>query len=214
MKIIVPVLNRYDLLQRMVMSLTEPVDLLLIIDNGDALEDLTVPDTVAETRILHMPNNMGVAGSWNLGIKMLPFESVWYFSSADAVFTPESLREFRNASPDEITLANNFPYWQSFAIGEKVVEKIGLFDESIYPIYFEDTEYVWRAEASMVKIVHIGSPVNHDNSSTINSDANLSRQNNTTFSSNSHYYEQKKAQGDFSEGRWDLNRRRRNNWQR
>ena len=34
MKLIVPVLNRYDLLNRMIASIDHPIEMLLVIDNG------------------------------------------------------------------------------------------------------------------------------------------------------------------------------------
>lgn len=208
MKLIVPVLNRYDLLQRMVDSIDIPLD-LLVLDNGDALKELRIPEWIT-ARVLHLPSNQGVAGSWNLGIKLLPFETVWFFSSADTQYKPGSLAKLAEAKPDEITLNASFPYWQTFAIGEDVVRRIGLFDENIFPIYFEDNDYMKRAEEAGVKITHIDAPVHHDNSSTINSDSHLRQQNSRTFSDNEKYFHSK------TEGlwHWSLDRRRNNYWQR
>jgi GT2 family glycosyltransferase len=208
MKLIVPVLNRYDLLQRMVDSIDIPLE-LLVLDNGDALETLKVPNMV-DARVLHLPTNQGVAGSWNLGIKLYPFESVWFFSSADTVYKPGTLEKMSHAKTDSITLNSEFPYWQTFAIGEEVVRRIGLFDENLYPIYFEDNDYMKRADEAGIKIEYLAAPVSHDNSSTIRSDENLARQNDRTFSNNSEYFRAK------TEGRWDwlLDRRRSNYWAR
>ncbi len=208
MKLIVPVLNRYDLLQRMVSSIDYPIEELLIIDNGDQLVDLKVPECVESLRVLPMPTNQGVAGSWNLGIKSYPFEKVWFFSSADTVYLPGALEKLATADPGGITLAASFPYWQTFAIGEEAVRKIGLFDENLYPIYFEDNDYTKRAEQLNIPIVHLDIPLTHDNSSTINSDPKLAQANGRTFSDNQHYFDTK------LEGTWDwsLDRRRKNYW--
>lgn len=207
-KLIVPVLNRYDLLQRMVSSIDYPIEELLIIDNGDQLVNLNLPDCVESLRILRMPSNQGVAGSWNLGIKFYPFEPVWFFSSADTVYLPGALEKLATATPEGITLAGSFPYWQTFAIGEEAVRKIGLFDENLYPIYFEDNDYTKRAELAGIPISYLDIPVTHDNSSTINSDPKLAQANNRTFSDNQHYFDTK------LEGSWDwsLDRRRKNYW--
>jgi GT2 family glycosyltransferase len=209
MKLIVPVLNRYDLLQRMVDSIDYPIEHLLIIDNGNELERLQTNEFVEELTVLTMPNNQGVAGSWNLGIKCFPFESVWFFSSADTVYLPGALEQLSKASPDKITLTARFPHWQTFAIGEGAVKAIGLFDESIFPIYFEDNDFMRRADLAGIEIERIDIPVEHDNSSTINSDANYMSRNGTTFVSNMEYYNAKQPE---SEGRWDLERRRANEW--
>jgi GT2 family glycosyltransferase len=207
-KLIVPVLNRYDLLQRMVSSIDYPIEHLLIIDNGLGLECLEIPNLVQKMTVLSMPSNQGVAGSWNLGIKCFPFEPVWFFSSADTVYEPGALEKMSKAKPSEITLAASFPYWQTFAIGEEAVRKIGLFDENLYPIYFEDNDYMKRAESAQIPISYIDIPVTHDNSSTINSDPKLAQANNRTFPDNKNYFDTK------LEGSWDwsLDRRRNNYW--
>ena len=209
MKLIVPVLNRYDLLQRMVSSIDYPIEHLLIIDNGRGLEPLEINDFIEEVTVLPMPTNQGVAGSWNLGIKLLPFEPVWFFSSADTVYLPGALAKLAEAKPDEITLAASFPYWQTFAIGEEVVRRIGLFDENLYPIYFEDNDYMKRAAEVGITENRIDIPLWHENSATIHSDPNLARQNSRTFIDNSSYFESK-TQGLWH---WSLDRRRNNYWQ-
>ena len=209
MKLIVPVLNRYDLLQRMVLSIDFAIEELLIIDNGNALEGLQTNEQVKKLTILPMPSNQGVAGSWNLGIKCFPFEPVWFFSSADTVYQPGALEELSKAKTDRITLTSRFPHWQTFAIGEEVVRSIGLFDESIFPIYFEDNDYTRRAGIAGIETDRIEIEVEHDNSSTINSDAHYMNRNGSTFVSNMDYYNSKQPE---SEGRWDLDRRRKNEW--
>lgn len=209
MKLIVPVLNCYDLLQRMVDSIDYPLEMLVVIDNGDNLQELCVPDCVNELRVLPMPTNQGVAGSWNLGIKLLPFEPVWFFSSADTVYKPGALAELAKAKPSEITLSNSFPFWQTFAIGEEVVKRIGLFDENLFPIYFEDNDYTKRANQAGIPVTYSLSEVHHDNSSTIASDDNLAKQNTRTYSNNQDYY-QAKTEGLWH---WSLERRRNNYWQ-
>ena len=208
----IPVLNRYDLLQRCLYSIDYPVASLMIIDNGGEIQSLEVPDKVKKVSILSMPSNLGVASSWNLGIKAYAESPVFFFSSADTEYQPGALETLATASPEEITLADSFPYWQTFGIGSDVVRKIGLFDESFYPIYFEDTDYVRRAEMAEIKVVKKDLPLRHDNSSTIKSNVDYERSNKTTFQSNSKYFAAKTAAGDFGEGRWDLDRRRDNSW--
>jgi GT2 family glycosyltransferase len=193
----------------MVLSIDFAIEELLIIDNGNALEGLQTNEQVKKLTILPMPSNQGVAGSWNLGIKCFPFEPVWFFSSADTVYQPGALEELSKAKTDRITLTSRFPHWQTFAIGEEVVRSIGLFDESIFPIYFEDNDYTRRAGIAGIETDRIEIEVDHDNSSTINSDAHYMSRNGSTFVSNMDYYNSKQPD---SEGRWDLDRRRNNEW--
>jgi hypothetical protein len=94
--LIVPVLNRYDLLDRMIASIDYPVGHLLIVDNGASwvMEDMQihVPDCVEMTTYLPMPANLGVAASWNLGIKSFPYADRWFLPATTCSFTLVPLR--------------------------------------------------------------------------------------------------------------------------
>jgi GT2 family glycosyltransferase len=215
--LIVPVLNRYDLLERMVSSIDYPVAHLLIIDNGASavMEDISidVPDCVEHTTYLPMPANLGVAGSWNLGIKSFPYADRWFIASNDVQFHPGALERLSEARRDEITLSGDFPFWQAFCVGYEAVRRLGLFDEAFFPAYFEDKDYERRAEHAGVTITKLHVPMSHDNSSTINSDDMLRQRNASTFSANNSYFEDKVARGDFTAGSWDVYRRRMNGWE-
>ena len=210
--LIVPVLNRYDLLQRMLDSIDYMIRDLLIIDNGGNLSHVKFPKTVLNSHVLSMPSNQGVSGSWNLGIKCFPHDNVWMFGSNDVVFGANALEKLSQARRDEITLTESFPHWQAFAVGDQAVQRLGLFDESIHPAFCEDVDYRIRAEHHGVPIRKIQIPIHHDNSSTIHSDGRLKTLNHRTHGSNDKYLRDKVARGDFSEGRWDLERRRANAW--
>jgi GT2 family glycosyltransferase len=215
--LIVPVLNRYDLLERMVSSIDYPVQHLLIIDNGAStvMEDISidVPDCVEHTTYLPMPANLGVAGSWNLGIKSFPYADRWFIASNDVQFEPGALERLSEARRDEITLSGDFPFWQAFCVGYEAVRRLGLFDEGFFPAYFEDNDYRRRAEHAGVTITKLQVPMTHDNSSTINSDDMLRQRNASTFSANNSYFEDKVAREDFTAGAWDVYRRRMNGWE-
>ena len=77
--LIVPTLNQYEKLQRMVSGIDYPVEHLLIIDNGGRLNDVFIPSLVQKLTILNMPSNLGVSTSWNLGIKCLNFFNPNFF---------------------------------------------------------------------------------------------------------------------------------------
>lgn len=208
----VPVLNRYDLLQRMLSSIDQPIENLLIIDNGGGLHDVAVPDFVKNFRVLPMLSNLGVASSWNLGIKQFFYCDTFNFASADMWFAEGDLTALASAKPDKINLHQHFPHWQTFSIGSQVVEKIGLFDEALHPIYFEDNDYARRALAAGFEIEHLPMTGGHDNSSTIGSDDHYAKRNSATFVVNQEYYQQKVSNNDLSAGQWDLTRTRMNSW--
>lgn len=211
--LIVPVLNRYDLLQRMLNSIDYPVRHLFIIDNGPGPNDsLQVPEWVKEVTYTPLPNNLGVPGSWNMGIKMFPHNNRWFFSSADMVYRPGALELLGQALPSDLTLVAERPHWQTFVVGERIVEEIGLFDEAFYPIYFEDNDYERRVRNAGLNIVYLEANVGHDNSSTINSDEHLKRQNSRTFLQNRNLFKLKERSGDYSCHGWSLTGRRLNSW--
>jgi GT2 family glycosyltransferase len=210
--VIVPVLNRYDLLQRMLDSVDVPVDHLLIIDNGLGTDTLEISDKFAKVTHLRMPANLGVAGSWNLGIKSFPYAHRWFIVSNDVVFQPGSLEKLSQARRDEITLTADAPNWQAFALGDEAVTDLGLFDEcGFYPAYFEDNDYMRRAEFVGVNIRKLDIDLHHDNSSTIKS--GYQSKNDKTFFSNQRYYQSKIEANDYSSGTYSLEIRRANGWE-
>ena len=210
--LIVPVLNRYDLLRRMFQSIHYPIRDLIIIDNGGEFYDVLHSEFVENVRILNLPSNLGVSGSWNLGIKLLPHDDRWFFASNDAWFAPNALHALSAARRDEITLSDVFPFWHVFCVGDSAFERLGFFDEALYPAYHEDKDMERRAAHKNVHIRKINIPGGHDNSSTIKSDGRLLSINDRTFADNTLYYNDKMARQDYGEGRWDLQRRRRNSW--
>jgi GT2 family glycosyltransferase len=208
--LIVPVLNRYDLLQRMLDSVDVSVEHLLVIDNGPGSE-LTFNKSFKKVTVLDMPANLGVSGSWNLGIKSFPYAHRWFIASNDVVFEPGALEQLSQARRDEITLTSDAPHWQAFALGDEAVSDIGLFDESLFPAYFEDNDYARRAEFVGVNIRLVDIRVRHDNSSTIK--AGYMDKNAQTFRKNESYYRSKIDNNDYTPGSWSLDIRRANGWE-
>jgi GT2 family glycosyltransferase len=208
--LIVPVLNRYDLLQRMLDSVDVPVEHLLVIDNGTGSE-LTFGQNFKRVTVLDLPANQGVAGSWNLGIKSFPYAQRWFIVSNDVVFDQGALEQLSKARRDEITLTARFPHWQAFALGDEAVNDIGLFDESLFPAYFEDNDYSRRAEFVGVNIRRLELKISHDNSSTIK--AGYQDKNAITFANNDRYYQRKIENNDYTAGSWSLEIRRANGWE-
>lgn len=145
---IVPVLNRFDLLFGLLESIDYPIDNLLIIDNSNSLYDISdvrLHEALINTtiHILNMPANMGVAGSWNLGIKCYPHSPYWLFMSNDNHWLDGGLEEMQKLSePSKLVMSN--VAWNTFSLGSDIVKAIGLFDENYHPAYYEDTDYMER----------------------------------------------------------------------
>jgi GT2 family glycosyltransferase len=210
-KLIVPVLNRFDLLKRMVESIDVEAT-VYVINNSGEIQDFEYDNPLVDIHWVNLPSNLGVASSWNLGIKMLPFESRWFISSADCWFRPGDLNLLQTAKTDALTLCDKFPYYQTFVVGDEIVNNVGLFDEGLHPIYFEDNDYERRIAHAGLRVDRLPLQLEHDNSSTINSDIKLSERNQVTFANNRKYFESKVDAGRFDEGRWDLQIRRVNSW--
>ena len=209
---IIPVLNKYDLLERMIASIDYPIDELLIIDNGGGAGEYQ-NNNIGKIRVLRMPSNLGVPASWNLGIKLYPFAPYWVISSNDVVFEKGTLTILDKAlDPDKLTLTKAFPHYQTFAIGENIIEKVGLFDEGLYPIFFEDNDFHQRVQHHGLTIEKIVLPHHHEQSASVRFDERLVERNKQSFQDNAHYYHNKTLNEDYSEGGWKLSRRRKNDW--
>jgi GT2 family glycosyltransferase len=193
-------------------SIDYPIRDLLIIDNGPGVDALRFPDYVLRSHYLPLPANLGVAGSWNLGIKSFPHDDAFFFASNDVVFEPGSLERLQEARSDEITLSEDFPFWQVFSFGYEAVRRLGLFDENLHPAYFEDDDMKRRADHHGVNIRRISIPTQHDNSSTLQSDERFRQRNGHTFVSNREYFDAKVEHNDFTPGAYQIERRRVNAW--
>lgn len=217
---IIPVLNRFDLLDKTLKTIDHPVDEILIINNSadesnidlikDNFEDLNI-------RVLNLPSNMGIAGSWNLGIKLYPHANYWVIASADTRFLPGSIEKMEYHSASQYFIKSDSAY-DFFSVGSSIIDRIGLFDEYIYPAYFEDNDFDDRMVLAGLSecILSPGIPVIEDDggSQTIKSNGKYNERNNETFVSNSYYYHQKKSSGDYTPKGWNLARRRYNDWDR
>ena len=211
--LIVPTLNRYDLLQEMVLSIDFPIRHLLIIDNGGELGEIDIPARVEKTTILRMPSNLGVAGSWNLGIKSFPHDPVWFIASDDVTFEPGTLEDwFGMSSSGRMIISDEWPHFQFFSIGEAWVGVVGLFDEAIYPANFEDDEYRWRAGCLGFEMLEADLPHQHTQQGTV-FHSDFKDKNAKTYLLNESYFVCKRLDKDLSDGFWSLARRRINSWE-
>lgn len=209
---IIPVLNRFDLLEKTLESIDHDIKEILIIDNSGTSYK-PVKD-VLNIRTLNMPSNLGIPGSWNLGIKLYPHEKYWLIGSADTMFRPGELKKFEEFSGPDYFIKSNAHY-SCFSVGENIIKKIGLFDEYIYPAYFEDNDFDDRMVLAGLaeKILCPGIQVDDNGGSqTIKSDISLMQQNDRTFGLNQDYYLKKKFTNDYTCKGWDLQRRRDNEW--
>lgn len=208
----IPVLNRYDLLDENLNLIDFPIKQILIINNGKKIYKSKKKDL--NVKVLNLPSNLGMSGSWNLAIKLYPHENFWVFSSADTHWTSGSLEKIYNMS-GKSRLVISKEGFSCFSLGENVVREIGLFDEYFYPYCFEDSDYFERAILSkkieiLNGVIDINLP--YGPAQTINSDPELFKKYIETYEKNKKYYELKKSNQHKTIGQWDIDVRRSQEW--
>jgi GT2 family glycosyltransferase len=211
--LIIPILNRYDLLDQNLSLIDYDVKEILIINNGK--ENYIPKRKDLNIRVLNLPSNLGMSGSWNLGIKLYPHEEYWMMSSADTFWQPGTMKQLADLSGKD-KLVMSAEAWSCFTIGENIIREVGIFDEYYYPIYFEDNDYYERVMRSNVKDGYISSGIRlnlpHGASLTINSDEKLMNRNHETFVVNQSYFEEKQKTDNWVPRGWNIDRRRSQEW--
>ena len=144
--LIVPTLFHYDLLQRMLDSVDEAVEHVIVIDNGGSLGRINCAKA-NKVSVISLPSNLGVGPSWNLGIKLTPFSSWWLICNDDIVWNPGALKLYSEAICDNSIVIGNITSdntFSGFAVHESVIQTVGLFDEYYYPGVGEEINYIHR----------------------------------------------------------------------
>ena len=203
--VVVPVLTEHERVDAMLTSFDGRIGDLVVIDNGN--HPKWVPRTDKARNIYHyrMPTNLGVAASWNLGIKATCKSTGWMIVNHDIGFGLNGVEEFfMQATTDNIVLGGK-PPWSCFWVGAEVVKKVGLFCEGFHPAYFEDNDYQVRAQRKGIDIKFSTAAIYHRNSSTLNSSDKFKQLNQATFDANRILFEQRMT-GEIPLD-WDLQRR-------
>jgi GT2 family glycosyltransferase len=205
-------LKRFDLADRLLASIDYPVENLVIVDNsGQATWNPDKPDFVVNMWVIRVPFGLGLVGAWNLIIKSTPYAPYWLLVNDDCWFAPESLSKVaEGVLTDAVNFFDCVPAWSAVAFGEGCIDKVGLYDERFYPLYFDDNDLERRIDFHNVPKNVIDAKIYHDNSSTLHS--GFQAQNSVTYSANQRLFSQKVAQEDYSEGAWSLRTRRDNRW--
>lgn len=196
--LIAPVINRYDLLLRMLNSVDVNVDALLVVDNGRSGWRFTSidRDRFDYVAVTEPPaTGMGYGGAINYGITQFAEEPWWMWVSNDVEWHPGTLDRVV-ALMDEATgprvVTGGFTWG---AINAAAVQLVGLIDEwSFFPIYFDDNDYQYRCKLAGVEWVEFWADGTrhgddeHGASLTILSDKTLREVNHKTFELNKAAY--------------------------
>jgi hypothetical protein len=213
----IPILNRYDLLDKSLDSVDFDVKEILIVNNGREAYEPKRKDL--NIRVLNLPSNLGMSGSWNLTIKLYPHESFWVFASADTIWKPGSLKKIFDVS-GKSKLVTTHRGLCVFSLGENVVREIGLFDEYFYPYLFEDSDYVERLNINIRsgngKLESLDLEDIFDKSigdgTTVSSDSKLKEKSVETYKKNKDYFDLKRSQNFQKNGEWNIDIRRSQEW--
>jgi hypothetical protein len=201
--IVCPVLNRGDLLYRMIRSIDYPVAVICIINNGYETDVSSVIQQLLREGDyplhIHTPYfNLGVAGSWNWTMKNFPAD-YWLFVGNDIQFSKGDLKKidtFVQDNPQYVMCPANWGH-SLFALRPSCIDGAGYFDENFYPAYSEDQDHCYRitlaglpwADCPNVKAVHGEPPL--WGSSTVWSDPTLNKMCSVTQKNNHEFYRRK-----------------------
>lgn len=180
--LIVPILNRPELLDAMLGSVRAEVGQTIVVDNGGVVGDLP------GTHVISLPHNIGVGAAWNLGMKVTPLAAWWLFVNSDITFGPGDLDLLQQTVDPDAEAIYLMPSMSCFALTYGAVERVGYFDENFHPAYNEDLDYVRRAVLAGVPIVELPFTGVHVGSATIYHDQRLRDLNWITHGKNDTYY--------------------------
>jgi len=209
----VPILNRIDLLHRLLASLDVPVETLAIVDNSSA-DDANGQNKLQQElqyiqqrghpliqaiEIARPFGNLGVAASWNHILSSFPEASLALLANNDVCFAAgvlaAALERVNARRPQWLPLLPAPGEYSAFLITAPTWNRIGLFDEHFYPAYHEDLDYRDRLRADPMVEVLDGSfcqaamlNANPLSSATIESDPRLAAHNQASFAMNRLWY--------------------------
>lgn len=171
----VPAFRGAALLRRGARSAAEIACKLVIVQNGgdDAEVRAAVDELESElgAEVVRFPKNMGVAAAWNAILKSSGDAPYFLVMNSDVAFREESMDEL--VSELQVRLGSgrgadallmfgfDTPHgvehgFVAFAIARQAIEVAGLFDENIFPAYFEDDEYVHRLGLAGLGVGRVG----------------------------------------------------------
>lgn len=168
--ICIPTLSRYDLLQKCIESIdggeVRP-DYIYIIDNGNKLHDQDWWRGRSDIVTFTPGYNLGVAASWNYFIQHTV--DIRIFCNDDILFYPETLKVMLEEYEDDKLCFVEGSGFSLFFLSDKVIKKVGMFDEDISPgyAYFEDNDYQYRAKLAGVDGKDIQTRATHFASATL-----------------------------------------------
>jgi len=184
----VPILSGPELLVRMLNSIDTHVGRVIVVDNGDVVQEGDLP--LGPTSIVRPGHNLGVAASWNAIIKATPDAPWWAIVNYDLVFAPGDLGRLGDHMGKEggVALLGTF---SAFGVDRGAIKRAGMFDENFHPAYYEDNDFDYRCRLAGVPMADLPAGLTHDISSTFQSNPSFREGNMRSFPKNADYFVRK-----------------------
>lgn len=160
---------------------------IYIIDNGkQGLADKL--KSFKNVHLIEEENNLGVAASWNKLCKEFIFKNNKYA----LILNDDIYLGYNESLVNDVIKKNKSGFvqahttWAAFIISKPIFEKVGDFDENLYPAYFEDNDYLHRMKLANIMVEKSMKlvPLVMRHSSSINKDPKL----NKDFIKNKNYF--------------------------
>jgi hypothetical protein len=173
----IPTINRADLLDEALQVYKDTFygRHQLIIDNGNQ----PIQTYSADQKVLKMPQNLGVSGSWNLIMKTLKNKGYTHVAilNDDIVWkkTADQIEEFIQNNPADFYQGTGT--WCCFILPVKTFDLVGKFDEIFINGFYEDNSMAYRMKLKncQVRVDHFMNPEIFRNSSTIAKNPELNK---------------------------------------
>lgn len=186
--IIVPTLNQPNALQKMILSINRDTEKIIIIDNGGLVTRDLISHDDPVIKIIHVPHNLGVAASWNLGVKSTPHADWWLICNDDIEFGSGDLERLEQTVDPNIPMLYFMLGMAAFAVTPSLIDQIGWFDEGFVNAYDEDLDFARRCRLAGIEPVEVGWNGKHIGSATIYADQDLRDWNHRSHGMNDRYY--------------------------
>ena len=155
MKLGIPTLRRYDLLQRLLDSAergtVKPTGYIIVDNGGEAAARLRLPPS---TDLVTPGKNLGVAASWNLMLDLAGDEPIAIANDDMTMGTATfgAMQDALSRAPFALLVSDwRFP-WILFAQTRECTERVGYYDENFFPAYWEDIDYKRRLKLSGIGV--------------------------------------------------------------
>jgi GT2 family glycosyltransferase len=149
----IPTLNRSDLLlPTLIKYVTEDFkDIEIhIIDNGK--QDLSFLNIIPNVLLYEEDKNIGVAASWNKLCKIIFEKHNHALILNDDVYLGYNTDNVNSVIEKyKYSLVQSFVSWSVILMSKYMYDYIGDFDETFYPAYYEDSDYLYRMKLKGIR---------------------------------------------------------------